>query len=382
MAKTITVSALLSLVLVLLFVHHTSATATNRTDLCPAVAECIEKLDDGQQCDVLPVPPASLIPQISPGPFRLTLLRSGVWSYEDGAYVSLILYRKGRLALLDFPDSPNSNTPTGSMTRLTDAAMQVLNGSIPHRIDMVYSHDHYDHIGAATRFFRFARSTFPRAKILIWGTTETKRAIRESESKRAVVPNIIVYKRGRTLSLGGGLRVRMTIAGGHSGKDLILYIPPYRGQKGIVMHVDVVYPGWVPFTSLGITEDVNAYLGVHEKILRLNFDIFIAGHVLIGTEEDVRRNQAYTRNLLEAGAVGARTASLEDFAKLGFGRVGDPNAREFGNLWFAFIRVVRKAQVDICSRIMIEKWGCRLAGLDVMIESHCFTAVTHTLLSA
>lgn len=381
MTKTITISTILSLLL-LHYVHRTTATATNRTDLCPAVAECIEKLDNGQECDLLPVPRASLIPPILHGPFRLTLQRPGVWTYEDGAYVSLILYRKGRLALVDFPDSPNSNTPTGSMTRLTDATMQILNGSIPHRIDMVYSHDHYDHIGAATRFFRFARKTFPRAKILIWGTVETRRAIRESKSKRAVIPNIIVSRRGRTLSLGGGLRIRMFIVGGHSGKDLVLHIPPHRGQKGIAMHVDVVYPGWVPFTNLGITEDVNAYHRVHERLLRLNFDVFVAGHVLIGTKEDVRRNQAYTRDLLEAGEIGARTASLEDFARLGFGRVSDPNATEFGNLWFGFIRVVRKAQIGICSRIMIEKYGCTLAGLGVMIESHCFTAVTHALLAA
>lgn len=287
-----------------------------------------------------------------------------------------------RLAVLDFPDSPASNTDTGSGTRLTDAVEQVLDGDIPKRIDMVYSHDHYDHIGAATRFYNYARSTYADATILVWGTYSTRRVIKASKSKRAVLPNVIVRERGRTLSLGKGLNVRMIMMGGHSGQDLALYIPPHAGEPGIVLYVDVVFPRWSPFLNLALSEDVTAYEEAHLKVMKLDFDIFVGGHVRIGNKQDVRENLQFTRDLLAAAETSISSLTGLDFVAAGVGKTGDPSAPEFGNVWFATIDVVRRLQIAGCYRIILEKWGCRLAGLDITGSSHCFTAVSHVILAA
>lgn len=99
--------------------------------------------------------------------------------------------------------------------------------------------------------------------------------------------------------------------------------------------------------------------------------------MLIDTKKDVRISQALSRDLLTAAETGIGTATAQHFVRLGIAKSGDPNAVEFRNVWFSFARVIRKAQVEICSRIMIEKWGCSLGGLAVAIDSHCFTAVVH-----
>lgn len=105
---------------------------------------------------------------LPPGTFELIKLRTGVWAYEDGTFLSIILKMGSRLAMLDIPDADGSDKPDGSMTRLTDAAETILNGIIPQRIDIAYSHAHFDHIGASTRFHRYMQKKYSSVPIFIW----------------------------------------------------------------------------------------------------------------------------------------------------------------------------------------------------------------------
>jgi len=59
------------------------------------------------------------------------------------------------------------------------------------------------------------------------------------------------------------------------------------------MVVDIIWPGWVPFTQLGYAEDVPGYIQAHDDILAYDFDLLIAGHLnRPGTRQDVETQKA------------------------------------------------------------------------------------------
>lgn len=343
--------------------------------LCPAVATCLRRLDKGKKCALLPVPQRALFPLIGTG-FKLTQLRTGVWFFEDLAYNALILKSGSRLAVLDFPEAANE----AGLPYIALAAKQVLDGETPTRIDMVYTHGHYDHIGGATKFHRWAKRRYPSASILIWGTIETRKIIFHSVSKRAPSPNIIVHSRGRTLELSADLKVKMSIMGGHAGEDLGLYIPPRGGEPGVFMLIDIVFPRWAPFRNLAITSNVFRYIQVHKEALRIDWKYFVGGHFRLGSRGDVRESLHFSEDLLAASRTSINSLTQANFSVAGLDNIFNPALPEFGNVWYGFLNVVRRLQIEGCIRIMIEKYGCRLGGLDIVIESQCFMGVEQVLL--
>lgn len=354
-----------------------AGTNSDSGELCEAVAACIEKLDNDQTCDVLPVPERSTVPLLPSGvEYQLTKLRNSVWAFNDGGYLSMIILSGSRLTMVDFPET--------AKTLLKDATQELLEkyNVTPKRIDMVYSHGHYDHIGAATDFYEHAKENFPKATIKIWGTKETKELIKHSKSKRAPEPDIVVDNKGAVLKIKKGLELQMKIVGGHMLKDLLIFIPRYKKQDSVLMHVDVVYPRWAPWPLLGLSEDLTGYMEVYNKLLKYDFDHFISGHLRIGNKADVKEGKRFTEDLFDAGFIGVAESTPEEFAQNGYGNMFDPTSPVYGNVWYAFVNVVRATQVGKCYRIMIEKWGCRIGGLDVTLKSHCFLAVSYALLEA
>lgn len=356
---------------------HTHAQCVD-AGLARAARTCSRRLSLGQrQCRLFPTPERSIVRSLPPGEFRLSQLRKGVFLYDDSFYTSLILRMGRRLALLDIPESISLDGPDGNRTAFASAAEQVLNGTIPKRIDIVYSHGHFDHIGGTTRFVAYMEERYPSASIFIWGTSTARVLIENSVTKRAIFPNVIVGRRGRTLSLGEGLDVRMQIVGGHTASDLALYIPRFRDEPSILMHVDVVFPNWAPPFNLAVTEDVGGYVRVHEELLKFDFDIFVSGHWSVGDRKSVETNHEYSKDLVQAAVTVFDEVTPEDYNEAGFGRFIDPRAREFGNALYSFVNVFREVQIEACYKIIIDKWGCRLPGLDLVGRGHCFTALTY-----
>lgn len=359
-----------------------NAFATKMSNTCPAVENCLARLNRGGHCTDLPVPQRARLTPIPNGQLtEVRKLRKGVWLFRDMAYNSLIVRHERHLVVIDMPDAGTGvNKPDGSRTRLTDAVLTVMTDKNPKRIDMVYSHSHYDHIGAATRFYQWARRVYPKAVINIYGGEDVKEFIDNSISKRAIAPTRVVHKFS-SIKLTNSLRVDMTVLGGHSKKDLAVLIPRTSEEKGILMFVDVVFPRWAPFWAFAVSEDVTRYISVHTDLLKFHFDIFIDGHMDIGNRNDVSENLEFTKDLLGAAEEAIRTTTPEEYASAGAGRAMDPSKRQFGNLWYGFITAGRNVQANRCARIMIERWGCRFGGVATTAFSHCFMAITYRSLS-
>ena len=344
--------------------------------LCPAVAECLSKLDRGKKCDTLPIPERAKFNFLPTG-YILNLLRPGVWRFHDGGYSALIVMSGSRIVVADFPESADAD----GLPFIVNATTTLLNGVIPTQIDMILSHSHYDHIGGAKKFFVWAKRKYPAASIVVYGTHDTKRMIKRSLSKRAPMPNVIVGEGGRTqILLRKGLRLKIFSIAGHTAEDLVVHVVPTVKYPGVVLFVDVVFPRWAPYRNLAITTNVYDYVEVHYKLLKLDFKYFIGGHVGLGTKRDVRDNLRFSEDLIEAARTSIASLTPADFAAGGIGKAFDPSKVEFGNIWYAILDVVRKLQADGCVRTMLKKYGCYFGGVDKVIAEHCFTAVTYVVL--
>lgn len=354
---------------------------THATTLCSSVRSCISALQPGGECpSLLPVPTRSFVSAIPLNSFKLSQYRRNVWVYDDGGYHSLILHSRRRLVMVDLLDTFGSNKPDGSRTRLSDAAERILNGTIPTRVDIVYSHAHFDHIGATTRFCNWFRIAYPHAKILIWGTAESQHLVQDSTSGRALRPNVIIGKRGRTLSLPGGPSLSMRIVGGHSQQDLLIHIAPSATEPGLAMLVDIAFPRWAPPFNLAVTQDFRKYIQAHKEILRLNFGLYVGGHIRTGDRADVKESLRYVQDLLATARRAVVAVTEADLIAAGLLDVFDPTKRAYGNAWFPFVKLQRKLQIDHCYRFMVRKWGCRIGAVDILARGHCFVALQFLLI--
>lgn len=343
--------------------------------LCPAVEKCLSNLTSDSICpELLPVPPRSFPPPPPPfQTFTLTPVRPGVFIFFDGSYLSIILRAGSRLAMIDL--LPTANIQSDSGTLHADAAEQILNGTVPTRIDIVYSHAHMDHIGATVRFTTYMKRTYPNAKILIWGTEEADQLAKDSTSGMILRPNVLVRGKGKVLRLRKGLKVHMEPVGGHTQQDLLLHIPTNNEGQGVVMMVDIVFPRYAPPFFFGTTQDLRRYVQAHDIILKKDFGVYVGGHIQIGTRDDVMESKQYVQNVIEAAGNAVREVGFPQFVQAGFLDTGNPNSPAFRNVWFPFIRVSRLLRVDFCYKEIVRKWGCRIGSVDITARGHCFTAL-------
>lgn len=370
------------LLLLTLLLCHTQAQQSNVTrpnfqERCDPVVQCLlNSTTIPSNCPPLPLKPNAVIRYPRFGTFELQMLREGVYVFRDFAgYLSLIIKNERRLTIVDAPDLPES-----PVFPLTNAILQVLNGTVPNQLDMIYTHAHYDHIGQARRVRDFLVNRFPNMSVTIWGTSETYDMIQNSISKRAVLPDIIIGRGGRTLVLSNSLSLKMEIVGGHTIEDVRIYIPPSNGEGGVVIFVDAVFPGYVPPVDFALTENLGRLIQVQRDILKLDFKFLVSGHLRVATREDVEENILYIEDVVKAAETTLRTLTIDRLLAAGSGQFDDPTSDVFGNYLFSFIGTRRRLEIEICFRILVPKWGCRLAGLDFAAPGHCQTAVNYVLL--
>jgi len=390
MSRLVAVAAVALLAAVV--VAPPAAAQANNTSCAAALATCLATLTPGSTCDPpLPVPPTEIVPPIPPAGYQLIRVRPDVAAFLDGAFTSLIVTddAKRTVVLVDAPDSsPDSGAASAANnsagTRLVAALGEVLGASVPSAVHLVYSHAHLDHLGAASRVAHHVASTFPAATLTVWGTPETARVVARSTTRRAVAPTRLVRPVGVTrIVVGGATVVDLCVVGGHTETDLAVHIPPAGTRPGVLHHVDVVFPGWAPPFTLAIAVDVGRFATVHWDLLALDWEVFSGGHLTrLGGRADVVASREYARDLLSAAAVAVTTVDGAALGAAGIGAVGDPSSPVYGNSWWAVDRVLRRLQRDACARALLRKWGCVLAGLDIMVLDNCYAAVTAIIVEA
>jgi glyoxylase-like metal-dependent hydrolase (beta-lactamase superfamily II) len=216
---------------------------------------------------------------------------------------------------------------------------------------VIYSHEHTDHIGAA--------DLFPKSAIFI-AQKETAAILARRNDPRRPVPKITFDK--RYILTAGKQTLLLEYKGiNHELGNIFIYAP----RQKVLMLVDVIYPGFMPYKNLGIADDVQGYVKAHADALAYDFDVFVGGHVSrLGTRKDVETASQFVNEL---GSTAASVLGTLDFPSY----IKTHPAPDKWNLHNEY----EKELVEKCYAELLPKWTSRLADSETYLRDNCWAMI-------
>jgi glyoxylase-like metal-dependent hydrolase (beta-lactamase superfamily II) len=286
----------------------------------------------------LPVPTEDIAPPLDPAKgYRLQQLGRGLYMVTENAYQSMFLvYEKG-VVVIDAPPSYSKH--------LRAAIAEVTNLPVTH---VIYSHSHIDHIGGVRDL---------GGKPILIAHAETARLLTRAKDPNRPVPTVTF--RDRYTLVVGSQRLELSYHGvAHEPGNIFIYAPEQR----VLMVVDVVFPGWMPWRRFALANDIPGYFAQVAEIDRVPFETLVGGHVSrVGTHADVRLQLEFMADIKAAAA--AALASTPP------GEEMDP--ADTANAWAVFDNYIDRVVVK-CVNALTPKWQSKLAGYDVYIWDQCY----------
>jgi glyoxylase-like metal-dependent hydrolase (beta-lactamase superfamily II) len=284
------------------------------------------------------------VPASSRGPaidvakgYRLQDLGSGLFMITDNAYQSLFLIYDRGVVVIDAPPSFAAHIP--------QAIAEVTDKPITH---IIYSHSHADHIAGA--------KTLGGHPAII-AHEETLRLLKRAADPNRPLPTV-TFSDQYTLRVGKQLLELSYHGNAHEPGNIFIYAPTQR----VLMVVDVVFPGWMPWRRFALAQDIPGYFAQVEEIGKLNWDTLVAGHVArTGTHADVAMQAEFDQEIKEA----AKKALAATEPGVGL----NPLDRE--NPWAVFDNYIDRVAAH-CVNALTPKWSKRLAAFDVYIWDQCY----------
>lgn len=276
-------------------------------------------------------------------------LKKDVYMITDGGYQSLFLATGQGVILLDAPPSTAGHI-VQAVADVTKEPIKVL----------VYSHSHLDHISGAPEILK----QVPGLKII--AEEGTAAFLREKNDPRRPLPTQ-VFKGHYTLTLGSAV-VEMTSGHWHSNEgDLYIYLP----SKKVLMAIDTLPPGYAQFQDFDLTSNFRDYLGMFDKVLAYDFDVFIGGHLgIVGNRDDVQRAKDYTFDVY-------RTVKRIQDGTDQMAIISHAAAKYTWDNKMALFRTVLDGIVEQCAKEIEGRWSDKLASVDVYAATHCHTALIY-----
>jgi glyoxylase-like metal-dependent hydrolase (beta-lactamase superfamily II) len=280
--------------------------------------------------------------------YRVEEIRDRLYWVSDGAYNTMFLVStRGVIAVDPLPTLG---------PRYLRAIAEVTDQPVTH---VVYSHSHTDHIGAA--------HLFPRDATIV-AHRDTARRLAARNDPRRPLPGLTFDER-YTLRVGDQTLELEYRGNNHEPGNIFIYAPRQR----VLMLVDVVYPGYMPYKNLGITQDVQGYIEAHADILSYSFTELVAGHVTrLGTRQDVETAAAFLGEL--------HATSAELLASLGFpSYLQSPAAQRLAaserrSTWDLHNEYEHELESRCVARLA-PRWRERLADTDTYLRDNCWTMI-------
>ncbi|UNK49871.1 MBL fold metallo-hydrolase [Lysobacter sp. S4-A87] len=320
----------------------TSASASDSAPGTPArvpYAEMPQLAPIGVRIDKhLDVPESARGPAIDPAKgYRLQDLGDGLYMVTDNAYQSMFLvYDKG-VVVIDTPPTFSSHIPA--------AIAEVTKNPVTH---VVYSHSHKDHIGGTRAL---------GGKPVIIAQEETLRLLKRDNDPDRPLPTV-TFKDAYTLEVGGKKLDLSYHGNGHEPGNIFISAP----KQKVLMVVDVVFPGWMPWRRFAVAQDVFGSIAQVDKINSMEWDTLVGGHVArTGTHADVQQQAEFYKDLRDAAGKALSTT------KPGEG----VNPKDMDNPWAIFDDYIDRVVIQ-CVNSVTPKWQPRLAGYDVYIWDQCY----------
>src|ERR671913_726753 len=244
------------------------------------------------------------IPEEAKGPaipskgYLVEEIRDSLFWVTDGAYNTMFLVTDEGVIAVDAPPSIGKN--------YLKAISEVTDKPITH---VIYSHAHIDHIGAA--------GIFPKNAVII-AQEETAAELQRAKTiatNASMVPPIPTetFSNNYTLQIGNQTLKMDYYGDNHFHGNAFIYA---TNQK-VLMLVDIVFPGWVPFPYLAVSKDIASYIKAHDIVLNnYDFNTFVRGHLTrLGTINDVMVQKEFISDLERAAAQANQQVSFDEIAK-------------------------------------------------------------------
>ena len=240
----------------------------------PSIAAIGERI--GKYLDV---PEAARGPSIDAAKgYRLQNLGNGLYLVTDNIYQSMFLVYESGVVVVDAPPNYAAKIP--------QAIAEVTTRPITH---LIYSHAHADHIGGAA-----ALGGHPA----IIAQHETLRLLKRAADPRRPLPTV-TFDDKYTLMAGTQVLELSFHGDAHEPGNIFIYAP---AQK-VLMAVDLVFPGWMPWRRFAVAHDVPGHLDQVELIRTLPWETLVGGHVArTGTHADVDVQAEFNRDLKRAAS--------------------------------------------------------------------------------
>ena len=187
----------------------------------------------------------------------------GAYWVTDGLYNSMFVVSEEGIIVIDAP-GPYAD-------KLPDAIREVTDKPVKY---FIYSHHHQDHTGGSGVF---------GDDVIRVGHELTAQELRRKNDPNRPVPTI-TFSDTYTVELGNQ-RIELSYPGlQHSPGNSFVYLP----KQKVLMLVDVLYPGWVPFKDFAVAASVPGYFHVFDQAKEYDFDYFQGGHVKWSTKSGHR----------------------------------------------------------------------------------------------
>ena len=285
------------------------------------------------------VPPAAKGPAIPKSGYLVEEIAERTYWLTDGLYQMIFLVTAEGVVAIDAPPTIGNN--------ITRAIASVTKAQVTHAI---YSHHHADHTGAMT-LYEGAR---------FYAQREVTGLLRQAGDPNRPLPDV-TFDNELTVTAGGD-RIELAYHGpNHSPGNIFTYLPAQR----VLMLVDVVFPGWVPFAYLAESQNIPGWLGAPAQALGYPFHTFIGGHLTrLGTRDDVVIQQEYVAELKAAAANAIDTFNVGTV----YASVDDTNP-------WAIFRGYLDGVAAQAAGAVVPRWTGKLGGADVYTQANAYQLV-------
>ena len=204
----------------------------------------------------LDVPSSSQGPPIDPARgYRVQDLGSGLYMITDNAIQSMFLVYDRGVVVIDAPQNLAAFIPKAIAEVAGDKP-------ITH---LIYSHSHADHIGGAKAL---------GGNPIIIAHEETLRLLKRDADPNRPLPTV-TFSDKYTLRVGKQVLDLSYHGNAHEPGNIFIYAPAQR----VLMVVDVVFPGWMPWRRFALAQDIPGYFAQVEEIRKMDWNTFVGGHV-------------------------------------------------------------------------------------------------------
>lgn len=268
----------------------------------------------------------------------------GAYWVTDGFWNSMFVVSDEGVIVIDAPRS--------YADKLEDAISEVTDKPVKY---FIYSHHHVDHTGGSALF---------GDDVIRVGHELTAQELRRKNDPNRPVPTV-TFSDTYTVKLGNQ-EVVLTYPGlQHSPGNVFIYLP----KQKVLMLVDVLYPGWVPFEDFAVAASVPGFFHAFEQAKEYDFKYYQGGHVgRPGTRQDFDDAHEY---IIDIQSNAAKALQITK-PPLSFSGENNPIKEPYIPL-----NTLMEAVSEVCAQMTLEKWGERLNAADLYTKGHCWaTAIT------